>query len=85
MTVTQKRRKSSNIGIILQIVCSIMGAGAIILVGSNDHSVYRLGYLLGCLNAPVWIAVEIYYQQYYLLPVNIAYIWGWIIGLLNHW
>ena len=62
-----------------------MGAGAIMLVGSKTHSVYRLGYLLGCLNAPMWIAVEIYYAQWFLLPINIFYIWAWIRGLQNNW
>jgi len=73
------------LGIILQIVCAVMGAAAIILVGCKKHSVCRLGYLLGCLNAPMWIAVELYYQQYFLLPVNIFYIAGWCYGLKNHW
>lgn len=73
------------IGVIFQIVCALMGSGAIILVGCKRHSVYRLGYLLGCLNAPMWIAVELYYQQYFLLPVNIFYIAGWLIGLKNNW
>jgi len=63
------------LGIILQIVCAVMGAAAIILVGCKKHSVCRLGYLLGCLNAPMWIAVA----------VNIFYIAGWCYGLKNHW
>jgi len=49
------------LGVVLQVVCATMGAAAIILVGCKKHSVYRLGYLLGCLNAPMWIAVEVYY------------------------
>ena len=73
------------IGIILQIVCAIMGASAIVLVGCKRHFIYRWGFLIGLLNAPIWILVEIYYQQYFLLPVNIFYIVGWWYGLKNHW
>jgi len=72
-------------GILLQIICAMMGGSAIVLVGCKRHSIYRWGYVIGCLNAPVWIFLEIWYAQYFLLPINILYVTGWLIGLKNHW
>ena len=73
------------LGVISQIICAILGASAVILVGCKRHSFYRWGYLIGIINAPMWILVEIYYEQYYILFVNIFYIFGWIQGFCNKW
>jgi len=73
------------LGIVFQIICALAGGSAIILVGYKKQSIYRWGYLLGCLNVPMWVAVEIYYCQWYLLPVNILYIIGWLTGFKNYW
>lgn len=72
-------------GIILQIICAILGASAVILVGCKRHSLYRWGYLVGIINSPVWVFVEIYYEQWYLLLINIFYCYGWVQGFRNHW
>ena len=73
------------IGILLQIVCASFGATAVVLIGCKRHCLYKWGYLIGCLNAPMWIVVEIYYEQWFLLPINLFYVIGWIIGLKNNW
>ena len=73
------------LGIFLQIICASLGATAVILVGCKRHCLYKWGYLVGIMNTPMWIAVEIYYAQWFLLPINIFYIWGWIQGYKNNW
>ena len=73
------------IGIILQIVCAIFGASAVMLIGSKKHHIYRWGFLIGLLNCPIWIFVEIWYAQWFILPVNIFYFAGWYIGCKNKW
>lgn len=73
------------IEIILQIVCAVLGASAVILVGCKRHSIYRWGYVLGIINVPMWILVEIWATQWPLLPVNVLYLYGWIQGFRNHW
>jgi len=70
---------------ILQIICAILGASAIVLVGCKRHCLYRWGYLIGIINVPMWILVEILSEQWPLLPVNLLYFYGWIQGLRNHW
>jgi len=73
------------LGILLQLVCAILGATAVILVGCKKHSFYRWGYLIGIINTPMWVAVEIFYCQWLLLPINIFYFIGWVQGFKNHW
>lgn len=70
---------------ILQIICATIGSAAIILVGCKKHSTYRWGYVLGIINVPMWVLVEIWAAQWPLLPVNVLYLYGWCVGLHNHW
>ena len=73
------------IGIMSQIICAILGASAVILVGCKKHSLYRWGYLIGIINTPMWVFVEVWYGQWFLLPINILYLYGWIAGFRNNW
>lgn len=73
------------IGIVSQIICAILGASAVVLVGCKKHSLYRWGYLIGIINVPMWVLVEILCDQWPLVPVNILYLYGWIAGFRNNW
>jgi len=71
------------IGALLQISTAILGSAAVIVVAQKKPW-FKWGFLLGTLATPCWVALELYYHQYWLLPTNILYAYGWWVGLRNH-
>ena len=63
-------------GHILQIITAILGGSAIFLRSFNRFK--GVSYIIGILSCPCWIATEVYYGQWLLLPVNLLYIYGWV-------
>lgn len=73
-----------NYGILTQIVAGIIGASAVWMVG-RKKSWYRWGYIVGIISQFTWLAMYLYYEQYYILPVLLIYGYAWGTGFINHW
>lgn len=69
-------------GIIIQIITSVTGGLGIFL--RAIPSLKGLGLIFGCISCPCWVLTEIYYKQWYILPINILYIWGWYKSTINY-
>jgi len=68
-------------GIFLQILTALIGGLAIFFRAKSKYK--HLGYILGMLSCPCWVVLEIYYSQWYVLPINALYILGWVNGYLE--
>lgn len=70
-------------GIILQLIVATVGGLAIAIRSMKRHKL--LGCIIGLLSCPCWVALEIYYKQWYVLPVNILYFYGWWYSFKEHY
>lgn len=70
-------------GIILQLIVATVGGLAIAVRGFKKYKL--LGCIIGLVSCPCWIALEIYYEQWYVLPVNVLYIIGWWKSFKEHY
>lgn len=75
--------KEMNLGIFLQISVTVIGASAVFMVGRKKRW-YKYGYVVGMCSQILWLALFLYYQQYFMLPQILLYGSSWYLGYRSH-
>jgi len=70
-------------GLLLQILTVIASLGTAWFL--SKKGLERWGYLIGFCALPLWVAMELFYQQWFYLILNPIYFIIWFRGLKAHW
>lgn len=70
--------------ILLQILTTLFGVGAIWIVG-RKKSWNRWGYIVGIVSQFFWLILFIHFGQYFMLIAILCYTYAWVVGLRNNW
>ena len=70
---------------ITQLGIVIFGAPAILLIGLKDDQWRRVGFLLGLLSQPFWLATTWQGGQWGAFALSCFYTLSWANGLRNNW